>query len=139
MAFKDYPIAMLVIALVIILVFAFAVSFVNQYGFSSNIISTGQINFTGLEQQLNRTSTEATNWQTAFTSDNPLISVAGLILFSIWGIFKSVWNAMTLILQILVNGVVSILGIPPIVVGVIFAIFIIIIIFAGWKLIKIGE
>ena len=137
--FEDYPKNFLLAGLFIIAMITFAVMLGNNYGQDEALMKSDQIDFSKLENQINQTSTDAQKWGEAFKSDNLFVATGTLVLFSIWGIGKLIWGSVTTFSTIFLDGASSVLGVSPIVTGVVTAILIISLIFALWKVIKAGE
>lgn len=139
MSFKDYPINFLLAGLFVIALVSFGVGIANNYGYEGSLMKSDKIDFTSLENQVTATSTSATGWGNAFKSDNLFVSAGGIVLFSIWGIGKLMWGSITSFATIFLDGAQGVLGLPPIVTGVIMAILIISLLFALWRTIKVGD
>lgn len=137
--FEDYPKNFLLAGLFVICMITFAVMLSNNYGRDEALMKSDQIDFSKLENQINKTSSDAQKWGDAFKSDNLFVATGTLVLFSIWGIGKLIWGSVTTFLTIFLDGASSVLGVSPIVTGVATAILIISLIFALWKVIKAGE
>lgn len=117
----------------------FAVAVAGNYGQSSALMKSPQIDFSRLETQINTTSADANKWAETFKSDNLFVVAGGIVLYSVWGIVKLIWTSVTTMLTVFTDGASSVLGIPAIAIGVLTAIIIIGLIFAGWRLIKQGQ
>lgn len=137
--FEDYPKNFLLAGLFVICMITFAVMLGNNYGQSEALMKSDQIDFSKLENQINQTSSDAQKWGEAFKSDNLFVATGTLVLFSIWGIGKLIWGSVTTFSTIFFDGASSVLGVSPIVTGVVTALLIISLIFALWKVIKAGE
>jgi uncharacterized protein YqhQ len=137
--FQDYIIGFLLAGLFIVALYSFATGVATNYGMDSNLVDDEQINLTQLESEINQTSSRAEGWQDKFTSDNFFVSLGSIILFSLWGIFKLIWSVINTLSSIYLGGLNNVLGIPPLVTGIISAIIILGLIFAVWKSIKTGE
>ncbi len=137
--FEDYPKNFLLAGLFVICMITFAVMLGNNYGQSEALMKSDQIDFSKLENQINQTSSDAQKWGEAFKSDNLFVATGTLVLFSIWGIGKLIWGSVTTFSTIFLDGASSVLGVSPIVTGVVTALLIISLIFALWKVIKAGE
>ena len=137
--FEDYPKNFLLAGLFVICMITFAVMLGNNYGQSEALMKSDQIDFSKLENQINQTSSNAQKWGEAFKSDNLFVATGTLVLFSIWGIGKLIWGSVTTFSTIFLDGASSVLGVSPIVTGVVTALLIISLIFALWKVIKAGE
>lgn len=137
--FKDYPINFLLAGLFLICLISFAVVLAHNYGQTEALMKTDKIDFSGLERQINQTTINANAWGETFKSDNLFVVAGGIVLYSVWGITKLIWGSVTSMFTIFTAGAGSVLGVPPIVIGVLTAIIIISLIFAGWRLVKLGE
>lgn len=137
--FKDFPINFLLAGLFIIALIGFGVGIAHNYGETDSLMKSDKIDFSRLESQVNQTSQDAQSWGNAFRSDNLFVSAGAIVLFSIWGIGKLIWTSVIALFTIFSDGATAVLGIPPIVTGVLTAILIISLIFALWRLIKAGE
>jgi hypothetical protein len=136
LGFKEYTINFLLIGLFIIGIVSFGISLGNDYGVNNE--DTGGLNYTALNNSLSSAQSDADAWQKTFTSDNPVISIGGMVLVGIWLIIKSMFVIPYQIFSILIVGVVSVLGIPPVVVGIITAILIISLIYSSYRIVKLG-
>lgn len=137
--FEEYPKNFLLAGLFIIAMITFAVMLANNYGHDEALMKSDKIDFSKIETQINSTSADAQKWGEAFRSDNLFVATGTLVLFSIWGIGKLIWGSVTTFSTIFLDGASSVLGVSPIVTGVVTAILIISLIFALWKVIKAGE
>lgn len=137
--FEDYPKNFLLAGLFVIAIISFAVMLGNNYGQDEALMKSDKIDFSKLETQINNTSADAQKWGEAFKSDNLFVATGTLVLFSIWGIGKLIWGSVTSFTTIFLDGASSVLGLSPIVTGVVMALIIISLMFALWKVIKAGE
>ena len=139
MGFKEYPINFLLAGLFIVALMSFGVSMYSNYGQDASDITGGQIDLVRLQEQVNKTSTDTESWGEAFRSDNPFVALGSIILFSVWGVSRLMWNSVIALWSLISDLGSGILGIPQEVTGVILAIIIISMIFAIWRVIKAGE
>jgi hypothetical protein len=137
--FNEYPINFLLAGLFIIAMVSFGVGLAQNYGYEGALMKSDKVDFSGLENQVNQTSSDAQGWATTFKSDNLFVSAGGIVLFSIWGIGKLIFGSIISFATIFTDGLQGVFGVPPIVTGVIMAILIISLIFSLWKLIKVGN
>lgn len=139
-SFKYYVITFLVVGLFITALATFGFGLGAEYGVSEEDMGGDSgFNYEALADHVNSTSEDAKGWADAFTSDNLFISTGALVLFSIWGIVKLVFGSVILLFTVIFDGVTAVLGIPPMVTGVLFACLLISLIFAGWRVIKSGS
>lgn len=139
MNFEDFPKNMLLLGLFMISIITFGTSMAVNYHKDPSIITGGYIDTSRIEQQLNKTNADAEKWAEAFKSDNLFVSAGAIVLYSIWGIAKTIWTAVTTFLTLYLDLAQAVLGFPPIVTSTITALVLISLIFAGWKLVKSGE
>lgn len=137
--FEDYPKNFLLAGLFVIAIISFAVILGGNYGQDEALMKSDKIDFSKLETQIGNTSADAQKWGEAFKSDNLFVATGTLVLFSIWGIGKLIWGSVTSFTTIFLDGASSVLGLSPIVTGVVMALIIISLMFALWKVIKAGE
>lgn len=137
-SFRDYIVATLLVALFIVSFYSFASGIATRYG-ADLTLSDDYIDLTSMEAQINETSEDAQDWETTFRSDNPFVATGALIMYGIWGVMKLMWSGVAGTFNIFLQGIYNVLGVPPMVTGVILAIFIIGLIFTAWKTIKSGE
>ena len=137
--FEDYPKNFLLAGLFLVCLISFAVVIAHNYGQNEALMKSDKIDFTGLETQINQTTADANAWGETFKSDNLFVVAGGIVLYSVWGITKLIWGSVTSMFTVFTSGAGAVLGIPPIVIGVLTAIIIISVIFAGLRLVKIGR
>lgn len=133
--FEDIPKNLLLSGLFIISIISFIASTGLLY---DEDISTDYIDTSRVETQLEETSEDAIAWGEAFKSDNIFISAGAIILFSIWGVAKLIWDAIMTFITIYFDIFTALFGIPPIVTGTITGLVIITLIFLAWRTIKQG-
>ncbi len=138
-SFKDYIVNVLLAGLFLISIVGFGVGLAHNYGEPESLMKSNTgMDFTRLEKQVNQTSADANAWSSAFKSDNLFVVAGGIILYSIWGIGKLIFNSVIALFTIILDGSTAVLGFPPIVTGVIMAILIVGLIFGLWRVIKLG-
>lgn len=136
--FEDLPISFLLIGLFIICIFAFAGGLAVNYGQNASVMDVPGVDVSGIQEQVNSTSNSALSWQESLTSDNLFLGLGEIFLLSIWGIIKLIFSTILSFLGIFLALISGVLGIPPVVTGVIIAIVIIMVIFAAWRKLKAG-
>ncbi len=136
--FANYIVFFLLAGLFVIGIYTWATSVGDNYDTDIQI-SEDKLDLAQLEDDINQTSADAKKWEQSFTSDNLFVALGSIVLFSIWGIFKLIWSSINTLGTIYFDGMNNVLGIDPMVTGVISAILIIGLIFAVYKAIKTGE
>lgn len=137
-SFREYITIFLLVGLFLVAIYTFGTNIASNYDKDFSI-DDSKIDLTQLQNQINETSTEAKVWESRFTSDNIFVATGSIVLFSIWGIMKLVWSSINSLVTIYLQGANNVLGIDPMVTGVVTALLIIGLIFAGWRAIKTGE
>lgn len=137
--FKDYIIKLLLAGLFITSLVTFGVSFTMDQGKSADVIDDGHLSLDELEQEINDTSDDAEAWAEAFRSDSVFVQLGAVIMFSIWGVMKLIWTSVVSLFTLILDSASTVLGVPPIVLGVLTAILLVSLIFAGWRVIKRGD
>lgn len=136
--FANYIVFFLLAGLFVIGIYTWATNVGDNYDTDIQI-SEDKLDLAQLEDDINQTSADAKKWEQSFTSDNLFVALGSIVLFSIWGIFKLIWSSINTLGTIYFDGMNNVLGIDPMVTGVISAILIIGLIFAVYKAIKTGE
>jgi len=136
---KDYPIALLLTGLFLVLIIGFGTRMAANYGRTGDFIDTEYVDVARIEAQVNQTAESAEAWSNAFRSDNPFVATGALILFSVWGIINLIWDVVDIFFTIFFDIVQSLFGIPPIVTATVTAVIIITLIFLIWRTMKQGE
>jgi len=135
-----------------ILISLFAVLLINWAVISSNNLSsiTGQeqgqnseyvksmLQYNNLNSTLSTTQAQAQSWQDDFQSQSIFSIIGGIVVSGIFDLTKLMVSAITLPFSYIGNIMVGVFGFPPLLVSIITALIIIAIIFAIWRLIKIG-
>lgn len=136
MEFEDYIKNFLLIGLFIISIVSFSTGLGSNYGASSDFMKTDIVDLSGVEAQMNETSSKANDWMTAFRSDNLFVQAGALVLLSVWGIEKLIIDPILTFFNLYFDIVNHLFGIPPLATGTITAILVISLIFAAWKVLK---
>jgi len=134
-SFEDWPKGLLLSGLFLICIIGFITAMGDHYG---EDLSTPYIDTTRVEEQVQETSDDASAWGEAFKSDNLFVSTGTIVLLSIWGVAKLVWDSIITFITIYLDILTALFGIPPIVTGVLTALVIISLIFLAWRTIKQG-
>ena len=108
----------LFVGLFIIAMMAFAVNIGQNYNQTANTMTSNQLNLTGIQRNLNETSSNAFKWKNSFWSSIPFIGVGIVIIQTLFDVGKliagSFFGGIGLFFTILVN----IFGVPTLVIGV---------------------
>ena len=138
MDLKEFASGFLLLGLFVICLFTFVFGLADNNTEIQNLDTSG-IDLDYLETHLNSSKEDAEGYIKNFGSENPVVSLGSLILFSVVGVGKLVINSILITFNIVLGGISNVLGIPPIVTGIISAILMIGLIFAAWKLYHTGK
>lgn len=136
---KEILLGLLLVALFIVALFNFGTILKTNNNDSSDFIDTDKLDLASYETEINDTTEGSIDWQTLFASDNIFVATGTLALFSLWGIFNLVQSAIINFLNLIFDGLYQVLGIDPMVIGVIASVIIIMIIFSIWRILKKGD
>lgn len=135
LTFEDMPKSLLLSGLFLVCMIGFMTGLGLNYG---EDISTPYIDSSKIEEQITETSETANAWGEAFKSDNLFVSTGTIVILSVWGVLKLVWDTVLTFITLYLDIFTTLFGIPPIVTGVITAIVVITLIFLAWRTIKQG-
>lgn len=136
MKFEEFSINYLISALFIVCLVAFSISLALDNGQTSDAVLDSRIPYSNLEGQINKVNTDSDSWKNTTTSENPQQESGLLVIRSIWGVMKTIWDSFLIIPNLIFNMAQDVLGIPPIVTTSIATILIVLLIFAMWRVMK---
>jgi len=113
----------------------------NLYGFNSDnqtIVQTGYIEYDSLEANISTAGDDSEDWLETFTSESSVISFGEIVFNSITGIGTLVIGTIKTLLGIYGQIGSNLLGLDPMVLGVINAIILSSLIFLIWRLYRAG-
>lgn len=138
-SFKGILIGAILITLFTFLIITFATDTLQNYNKDTTELEEGAFNLTPYSNYLSDVESDAQTFQDRFASGNIFSIIAGVVVTGIFNIgidmITLIITPFTLFAQIMTN----VLGVPAIVTSVLLGIMILTIIFAIWRLIKIGE
>lgn len=138
-SFQGIVIGAILVTLFTMLILTFSVNIMQNYGKETTELEEGSFSLTPYENYLGDVESQAQTFQDRFASSNIFSIIAGIVVTGLFNIgidmIVLAVTPFTLFAQILNN----VVGVPPIFTSVILGIMIITIIFAIWRLIKIGE
>ena len=135
----DKLIKFLLLGLFFLAIGSFAVLIGKPYGYSSAYMLTDQVSTIGIEQTLNDTNEQSTEWKEAFESSNPLFQVVGVAVESLFTIGKNMGTAIFGIFNIYLITMTNLIGFPPIVIATLTTILIVGLIVAIYLFFKEGR
>lgn len=120
-------------------IYAFAVSLEDYYTYANMSINDERIDLTNLEVTLNDSNENANTWRNSYLQqDVSLLERSILFIGSMVGIIQNIFGVIGTFFDIFFKAGEQILGIPPVVSGVVLFVLIILLIFASWKVFKTG-
>jgi hypothetical protein len=140
--FKGLIVGSIVIVLFAFLLLSFTFDLSNDYGVDTTDLEEGGLDFTALNSSLNTVNEDVQDRVEAFQKDNIFSIVAGIVVTGTWTMGKGLF---TLVLgkgglfDVVFIQTFRILGVPPIVTGIILTIIIMGGILALWRLLKVGD
>ena len=137
-SFYEYPIIFIVAGLFVLAMVNVATMTGQNYGVS-DVLPSDKVNFTSLERTINQTNSNARSWEKTFKSDNLFVVIGNVVLQSIWTLTTLIWNSVTSIFIIIIDGTSAVIGIPPIVTGVLLTCLILVLMFSAWRMIRSGQ
>jgi len=135
MTFEKLASGFLLTGLFLVCIIGFMSGMGDNYG---EVIESSYVDTSRIVDQINETSSNANAWGESFKSDNLFVSTGTIVLVSIWGVTKLIWDTLITFLVIYLDIFTTLFGIPPMVTGVITALMIIYLIFLAWRTIKQG-
>lgn len=139
MDLKDYTISFLVVGLFIVCMFSFGALLQSNNKPISGMDNIDGIDITTLTTELEASQQRANDSITSFASENPVLATGEMIFVTVPKITLGAISNTVTIIGIIFNGLANVLGIPPLVLGILSAILLISMIFAAWKVIKAGK
>jgi hypothetical protein len=137
--FKNMLFAFVLMSLFGILIISFSMEMANNYGKSTTDVLDGSLNLTKFNQSITNIEQTSQNTYEKFTEGNIFSAIAGLVYNGIFTVAKSLFDIIIMPFDIVSNIMIDLFGIPTYVTGVIFALLIMGIIFAIWRLLAIGN
>lgn len=137
-SFQDYMITFTIVGLFLVSMFYFGLGISNENGVD-DFIDTSKINISGIEENINQSEANANAWAEAFAGDNNFLVQGAMLSETLW---KTVWNMFSSVINItavLWSAVFKTLNIPLVVIGIASLIIVIGMMFAIWRLVKVGE
>lgn len=141
MEFKKLWITFALIGLMVFSLLAFIVRFQIDNQQADSILNNSIINrtYSGLQTNLSSFGSTSQSQRGVFESETPTDSFGSLIIFSIVSSGKIFTSMLFGVFNLLILLPSSLLGLSPIIVSTLSAILIVSIIFALWRVYKVGE
>lgn len=139
----DFPKMWTTFALIGVFVFAFLgfiIQFENDNSVTDSILGNQIINntYSGLSNNLSSFDSRSQSQRSTFEQENPTDSFGELVIFAIVGAGKTFGGMIVGIFNILIVLPATILGVDPVIIGVLGSMVIVGIIFALWRVYKAG-
>jgi hypothetical protein len=138
-SFKGILVGAILVTLFVFLIITFATDTLNNYGKDTTELEQGAFNLTPYETYLEDVESDAQTFQDRFASGNIFSIIAGVVVTGIFNIGVDMIGLITIPFSLFAQIMTNVLGVPAIVTSVFLGIMILTIIFAIWRLIKIGE
>ena len=104
-------------------------------GSSEDSIKDERLDFDSLESKVNEMNEESKSWEESIKSDNIFVGTV-LVLLSLWGIMKLMWGFVIEIVELVLDSISLLLGVPAVYVAAGITVLIILLIFAAWRALK---
>jgi len=141
-SFKGYIIALVLVSLFALSFYNFAIGIGTEYNPNYAVEYLGQsesfMSYSDINDSLDSFDTNSQAWENQSKQDSPYTSGGDVLFLGLWDVMTGMWEAINGLFNIFASGL-NHLGVPPIVIGLVVALFIIGLIFAGWRAIKQGS
>lgn len=138
--FKWYLLTFTVASLFIVSMFSFGTQVLDNANSSVGLVDEERFNVDRVEDNLDTINTRGENLRDSFYGEETPTWATGVLSFlAIWGILYNSVSLVSTSMSLFLDLIATTLGIPAIAVGVLITILIIGLIFAGWRILKLGE
>lgn len=137
--FKNLLIGFILVGLVGMLMLMSVVQVGQDYGMDTSQIIGGSMSLDKFNQSVTNIETSAQTLKTRFEKGSIWSAVAGVVVEGIFGIAKEMFSMIFTPFTLIMGVAEDQLGVPTYVTSVIMGILIFVIIFAVWRLLKIGD
>lgn len=137
--FKNLLIGFILVGLVGMLMLMSVVQVGQDYGMDTSQIIGGSMSLDKFNQSVTNIETSAQTLKTRFEKGSIWSAVAGVVVEGIFGIVKEMFSMIFTPFTLIMGVAEDQLGVPTYVTSVIMGILIFVIIFAVWRLLKIGD
>ena len=135
-SFKGIVTSLVIISLFALLVFGFVISMGTKYGLDSDVANiTDRFNVESINSTVQSIDENAQNWKQAFEGQSVWTSIGILVAEGVFSLAKTITSFILLPFQI-ITSLLAELGIPTIVISIIYALLLISIIFAIYRWMK---
>ena len=111
----------------------------SDYGMDTTQVTGGSLSENNFYGNVSGIRTASQHFQDRFSEGNIWSALAGVVVEGIFGIAKDMFKIIISPMSLISNIMTNILGVPSIVADVLVGILILSIIFAVWRLIKVGD
>lgn len=139
MEFKNMLFAFILTALFGMLLLTAVVNVGTTYNVSTSEVVGGSLSLDKFNDSISSLETNAKELQAQFERQSIWSSVVGIVVEGFFGIAKDIFQLMLLPFDIVSDILSDVLGVPSFVTSIILGLFIFGVMFAIWKLLKIGE
>ena len=137
--FKNILFGLILVGLFGVLILSAVIQTGNEYSLNTSSIVGGSLSLDKFNASISSVSANAQAMNERFAKGSVWSAIAGVVVEGIFGIAIDIFKMMMLPFGLIQDVLVDVLGVPLFVADIILALFIFSIIFAVWRLIKIGE
>ena len=141
MGFKDLFVTFALIGIFVLCMINFGIQIARDNDSTTSIMDNPQMNatFSGLETNLSTFQSQTSAQRDIFEGDNPKVGLGFFMLETIMGAGRVFTGMVFGVFSLLLGPLATIIGISPVIIGIIASILIVSIILAAWRAYKVGE
>lgn len=137
--FKNILFGLILVGLFGMLILTAVVNVGDDYGMDTSQVVGGALSLDKFNNSISGAESNAQAMNERFAKGSVWSAIAGVVVNGIFGIAQDIFKMMLLPFGLIQDILIDVLGVPAFVTNVILALFIFGIMFAIWRLIKIGE
>jgi len=137
--FKNYLFAFILVSAFGMLILTTVIEGGNNYSLDTSKIAGGSLSITQFNESISNLQTESENLKKSFDDQSIWSSIAGVVVEGFFGIAGSMFNMIFAPLNLIINILIDIFGIPIWFSTVIVGLLILGVMLSIWRLIKVGD
>jgi len=137
--FKNYLFAFILVSAFGMLILTTVIEGGNNYSLDTSKIAGGSLSITQFNESISNLQTESENLKKSFDDQSIWSSIAGVVVEGFFGIAGSMFNMIFVPLNLIINILIDIFGIPIWFSTVIVGLLILGVMLSIWRLIKVGD
>ena len=137
--FKNLLFAFVLTALFGVLLMTSVISFGNEYSQDTSLVVNGSLGLEEFDESISSFEENAEDMQEAFATGNIFSVIAGIVVEGIFGIAVDIMEIILSPFRVVSNILVDVFGVPVFATSILMGLLIFSMIFAIWRLIKIGS